>query len=127
MPILPFQGFGLVRYPTHEPSQIVSRFPHDLGVPSRSHWHLMYPVQLLILAVLALLLGILLLSLAVWLLGGTPDLLSVGRWFDPSRAHHLAASAGRLADIRRGRVDTIPSSCDSAPPFSRPRITTAKS
>src|SRR5262249_17039905 len=27
----------------------------------------------------------------------------------------------------RGRVDTIPSSCDSAPPFSRRRIKTARS
>jgi hypothetical protein len=35
----------------------------------------MYPVQVVVFAVLALLLGVLLLSLALWLLGG-PDLSS---------------------------------------------------
>ena len=78
MPILPFQSFGLRSMPD---SRTVTncftppaRFRRTARIArariaSRIASHLMYPVQVVIFAVLALLLSILLLSLALWWLG----------------------------------------------------------
>ena len=84
MPILPFQGFGLVPYPTHESSQIVSRFPHDLGAQcgllasshrielghERARMNIARYIVFLVLGMLlGLLLSALLSSLTTWLWG----------------------------------------------------------